>query len=155
MQTEGGVVVGQTPLLDVLVRCWSEHSDAFAAQHLGGGEVVGVADGLVPGPRSFVVGDQPTVAERPDPVQVHDQLDPAADHRPDPAPEKPRRPYEERHTKQSFYMTEPVYEQLRRLAFDEKRKMQHYLREGLDRVFRDRGLPSIAELEKYLVKEDA
>ena len=35
----------------------------------------------MPGPDPFVVGDQPAVAERPDPVQVGDHLDPAADHR--------------------------------------------------------------------------
>jgi hypothetical protein len=41
----------------------------------------------------------------------------------------------------------PVYEQLRRLAFDEREKMHTLIIEGLDRVFRDRGLRSMAELE--------
>ena len=59
-----------------------------------------------------------------------------------------RRTFEEQHKKQSVYLGEPVYEQLRRLAFDERRKMHDYLIEGLDSVFRNRGLPSIAELEK-------
>jgi hypothetical protein len=39
-----------------------------------------------------------------------------------------------------------VYEQLRRLAFDERVKMHQLLLEGLDRVFRDRGLPGLDEL---------
>jgi hypothetical protein len=50
--------------------------------------------------------------------------------------------------KQTAYLKVPIYEQLRRLAFDERHKMHDYLIEGLDRVFRDRGLPSVAELEK-------
>jgi hypothetical protein len=47
---------------------------------------------------------------------------------------------------QTAYLPEAVYEQLRTLAFAERQRMHHYLLEGLDRVFRDRGLPSIAEL---------
>jgi len=47
---------------------------------------------------------------------------------------------------QTVYLPLPVYEQLRRLAFEERVKMHSLLMEGLDRVFRDRGLPSIAEL---------
>jgi hypothetical protein len=67
----------------------------------------------------------------------------------EPDRERPRRrTFEEQHKKQSVYLGEPVYEQLRRLAFEERRKMHDYLIEGLDSVFRDRGLPSIAELEK-------
>ena len=47
---------------------------------------------------------------------------------------------------QTVYLPIPVYEQLRRLAFEERVKMHSLLMEGLDRVFRDRGLPGIAEL---------
>ncbi len=47
---------------------------------------------------------------------------------------------------QTVYLPIPVYEQLRRLAFEERVKMHSLLMEGLDRVFRDRGLPAIAEL---------
>ena len=47
---------------------------------------------------------------------------------------------------QTAYLPEPVHEQLRRLAFEERRKMHDDLLEGLDRVFHDRGLESIAEL---------
>ena len=50
--------------------------------------------------------------------------------------------------KQTAYLKLPVYEQLRRLAFEERHKMHDYLMEGLDLVFRARGLPSVAELEK-------
>lgn len=49
---------------------------------------------------------------------------------------------------QTVYLPIPVYEQLRRLAFDEREKMHTLIMEGLDRVFRDRGLRSIAELER-------
>ena len=59
-----------------------------------------------------------------------------------------RRTFESQHKKQSVYLKEPVYEQLRRLAFEERGKMHDYLLEGLDSVFRARGLPSIAELEE-------
>ncbi|MGR6036236.1 MAG: ribbon-helix-helix domain-containing protein [Candidatus Nitrosoglobus sp.] len=48
---------------------------------------------------------------------------------------------------QTAYLPPEVYEQLRRLAFDERRKMHSYLIEGLERVFADRGLPSIKELK--------
>ena len=47
---------------------------------------------------------------------------------------------------QTAYLALPVYEQVRRLAFEENTKMHTLLMEGLDRVFKDRGLPSIAEL---------
>ena len=47
---------------------------------------------------------------------------------------------------QTAYLALPVYEQVRRLAFEENTKMHPLLIEGLDRVFKDRGLPSIAEL---------
>jgi hypothetical protein len=47
---------------------------------------------------------------------------------------------------QTAYLPEPVYEQLRKLAFDERRRIHSYIMEGLDRVFHDRGLPSVEEL---------
>jgi hypothetical protein len=47
---------------------------------------------------------------------------------------------------QTVYLPEAVYEQLRKLAFDERRRMHDYLMEGLDRVFKNRGLRSIKEL---------
>jgi hypothetical protein len=47
---------------------------------------------------------------------------------------------------QTAYLPEAVYEQLRKLAFDERRRIHSYIMEGLDRVFRDRGLPSVEEL---------
>ena len=40
----------------------------------------------------------------------------------------------------------PVYQQLRTIAFEEETKMHPLLIEGLDRVFADRGLPSVADL---------
>ena len=49
--------------------------------------------------------------------------------------------------RQTAYLPSTVYEQLRRLAFEERHKMHDYLIEGLDLVFRKRGLPSIEELK--------
>ena len=47
---------------------------------------------------------------------------------------------------QTAYLPLPVYEQVRVLAFEEHTKMHAFLMEGLDHVFKIRGLPSIAEL---------
>jgi hypothetical protein len=49
---------------------------------------------------------------------------------------------------QTVYLPLPVYEQLRRLAFEERVKMHGLLMEGLDRVFKDRGLPGLGELDR-------
>jgi hypothetical protein len=49
---------------------------------------------------------------------------------------------------QTAYLPVPVHEQLRRLAFEERAKMHDYLLEGLDLVFRKRGLPGVAELKR-------
>lgn len=46
------------------------------------------------------------------------------------------------------YLKDPIYEQLRRLAFEERQKMHDYFLEGLDLVFRKRGLPGVDELLK-------
>lgn len=48
--------------------------------------------------------------------------------------------------KQTVYLPSAVHEQLRQLAFEERKKMHDYLVEGLDRVFKDRGLKSYVEL---------
>ena len=48
--------------------------------------------------------------------------------------------------KQTVYLPAGVHEQLRLLAFEERRKMHDYLVEGLDRVFKDRGLKPFDEL---------
>jgi hypothetical protein len=54
-----------------------------------------------------------------------------------------KRPAVKQHT---AYLPHPVHEQLRKLAFEENRKMHDYLIEGLDRVFADRGLPAVKDL---------
>lgn len=41
----------------------------------------------------------------------------------------------------------PVYQQLRTIAFEEETKMHPLILEGLNRVFADRGLPSIEDLQ--------
>lgn len=50
--------------------------------------------------------------------------------------------------KQTVYLPSAVHEQLRRLAFEERKKMHDYLIEGLDRVFKDRGLKPYVELSE-------
>jgi hypothetical protein len=47
---------------------------------------------------------------------------------------------------QTVYLKIPVHEQLRRLAFEERRKMHDHLIEGLDLVFSKKGLPRFSEL---------
>ena len=54
-----------------------------------------------------------------------------------------KRPNVKQHT---AYLPLSVHEQLRKLAFEENRKMHDYLVEGLDRVFADRGLPAVKDL---------
>lgn len=44
------------------------------------------------------------------------------------------------------YIPNNAYEQLRKLAFDERASMNALILEGLDLVFKNRGLKSIAEL---------
>ena len=55
-----------------------------------------------------------------------------------------KRPLVKQHT---AYLPHGVHEQLRRLAFEENRKIHDYLIEGLDRVFADRGLPAIRDIQ--------
>ncbi len=54
-----------------------------------------------------------------------------------------KRPAVKQHT---AYLPHAVHEQLRKLAFEENRKMHDYLIEGLDRVFADRGLPAVKDI---------
>lgn len=49
---------------------------------------------------------------------------------------------------QTVYLPLATYEQLRRLAFEERVKMHQLLMEGLDRVFQARGLPGLEELSR-------
>jgi hypothetical protein len=48
--------------------------------------------------------------------------------------------------KQTVYLPPAVHEQLRQLAFEERKKMHDNLVEGLDRVFKNRGLKPYVEL---------
>lgn len=74
------------------------------------------------------------------PVETRPAATPAAP--PAPPPVAAKRPVRQ----QTVYLPVPVHEQLRRLAFEERVKMHALLMEGLDRVFRDRGLPGLGEL---------
>jgi hypothetical protein len=70
VEAKGGVVVGQAPQLDLgPAGCLADHG-AVAAQLGCGGQVVGVAEGLVAGPAALMVGDQPPITERLDPLKV-------------------------------------------------------------------------------------
>jgi hypothetical protein len=67
---------------------------------------------------------------------------------PVPAAAEPPPPERRAVKQQTVYLPLPVYEQLRRLAFEERVKMHGLLMEGLDRVFKDRGLPGLVELDR-------
>jgi hypothetical protein len=71
--------------------------------------------------------------------------------KPEEAPPPPAAPQAPRGNRpdvkqQTVYLKTPVYEQLRRLAFEERSKMHDYLIEGLDLVFHKRGLPGVDDL---------
>ncbi len=60
-----------------------------------------------------------------------------------------RLPGQRAHVKQlTLYLPHPIYKQLRELAFHEEKRMHSLLMEGLDRVFADRGAPSIEQLTR-------
>lgn len=81
--------------------------------------------------------------------KVVEEQKPKAPPRPEPPVVAAAEPPQPRATRQqSVYLGLPVYEQLRKLAFEERGKMHAYMLEGLDLVFRKRGLPGISELEK-------
>jgi hypothetical protein len=47
----------------------------------------------------------------------------------------------------SIYLPEPVYETLRRIAFDERLKIHDIVLEGIDAALRRRGYPSVDNLK--------
>jgi hypothetical protein len=47
----------------------------------------------------------------------------------------------------SLYLPEPVYEVLRKIAFEERVKIHDLVMEGIDGVLRRRGYPSIQSLK--------
>lgn len=53
---------------------------------------------------------------------------------------------------QTVYLSLPVHEQLRKVAFEEHVKMHDLLIEGLELVFTKRGLPGISELTRTRVR---
>ena len=48
----------------------------------------------------------------------------------------------------TLYLEQPVFEQLRELAFHEKAKMHPLILEAIDMLFRKKNLPSMAQLTK-------
>ncbi len=59
---------------------------------------------------------------------------------------EPRRRARPDTIQQTLYLSPSVHDQLRELAFSERVKMHAIIMEGLDAVFRARGLKSIADL---------
>ena len=47
----------------------------------------------------------------------------------------------------SLYLPEPVYEALRKIAFEERLKIHDLVLEGIDLAFRRRGYPSVESLK--------
>ena len=47
----------------------------------------------------------------------------------------------------SLYLPEPVYEALRKIAFDERAKIHDLVLEGIDAALRRRGYPSVESLK--------
>jgi len=47
----------------------------------------------------------------------------------------------------SLYLPEPVYEALRKIAFDERVKIHDIVLEGIDAALRRRGYPSVENLK--------
>jgi hypothetical protein len=47
----------------------------------------------------------------------------------------------------SLYLPEPVYEALRKIAFDERLKINDVVLEGIDAALRRRGYPSVENLK--------
>jgi hypothetical protein len=47
----------------------------------------------------------------------------------------------------SMYLPEPVYEALRKIAFEERLKMHDIVLEGIDAALRRRGYPSVENLK--------
>ena len=47
----------------------------------------------------------------------------------------------------SLYLPEPVYEALRKIAFDERAKIHDIVLEGIDAALRRRGYPSVESLK--------
>ena len=67
----------------------------------------------------------------------------AASATPEATPTAPSGPETVRYT---AYLPKPVYRQLKELAYTHDRKMHDFVLEGLDLVFKERGLRSIKEL---------
>lgn len=79
--------------------------------------------------------------------------EPPAEDLPAPMPDSPSiaksQPAKRRTVKvQSLYLKPKVHKQLQMIAVEEDCKMHDLVLEGLDRVFRNRGRPSIKELEQ-------
>ena len=66
---------------------------------------------------------------------------------------QPRAPERPTTVHSSLYLPEGVYEALRKVAFDERKKIHDLVLEGVDGVLRRRGLPSVEALRSKSVKK--
>ena len=63
-------------------------------------------------------------------------------------PKKPTNGIKQRCHQLSLYLEDPVFDQLRGIAFEERVKMHQLLLEAVDLLLKKRGAPSIRELMK-------
>lgn len=90
-----------------------------------------VLSGIV-APMARDAGPEPSPAERPEV----------------PEPARRRSATKDATIQQTVYLPPAVHDQLRELAFSERIKMHALIMEGLDAVFRARGMRSIADLTR-------
>jgi hypothetical protein len=62
-------------------------------------------------------------------------------------PAQPARPAPRMNGHSSLYLPEPVYEALRKIAFEERIKIHDLVLEGIDAALRRRGYPSVENLK--------
>lgn len=107
-----------------------------------------IQNDVAPGVQAAASAPREVAAVEPPPAPAVSAPTPAAPTRSAPV-RAPRGTTLRARTKQlSLYLEEPVYEELRNLAFSERVKMHQLIVEGVDLMLRKRGHPSIKDLMK-------
>ncbi|MBI2735887.1 MAG: hypothetical protein HYX38_04950 [Rhodospirillales bacterium] len=107
-----------------------------------------IQNDVAPAVQAAASAPREVAAVEPPPAPAVSAPAPAAPTRSAPV-RAPRGPTLRARTKQlSLYLEEPVYEELRSLAFSERVKMHQLIVEGVDLMLRKRGHPSIKDLMK-------
>ena len=107
-----------------------------------------IQNDVAPGVQAAASAPREVAAVEPPPAPAVSAPTPAAPTRSAPV-RAPRGATLRARTKQlSLYLEEPVYEELRNLAFSERVKMHQLIVEGVDLMLRKRGHPSIKDLMK-------